>query len=451
MHARDDSPRKQRVAIVGGGLAGLAAAVNLCGSGHTVELFESRRQVGGRAASFRDPATGELVDYCQHVSLGCCNEFAAFCQTTGIADSFRRDRVLHFFKDDGRRYDVQGTPWLPAPLHLTPALLKLGYLSWRERVGLAGAMLALRHSTGDDEAIGPWLRRHGQSERAIRDFWAVVLNSALGESVERAGIAYARKVFVDAFLTSPDGYEVLVPLEPLSELFGRRVVEHLRARGAMVHEGRGVKRVEIINEKVRSLLLDDGSSFECDAAIVAVPWRHVTGMFDKAVLAGPLRNLQSVNEITGAPITGVHLWFDREITPLPHAVLVGMESQWLFNRGRDASSAGYYYQVVISASHGLEGRPRDEVVASVVSELAKAFSEARAAKLLNSRVVTDVNAVFSPVPGIDRLRPPQKTAIANLALAGDWTATGWPGTMESAVRSGQMAAEAIAEMLKSEG
>ena len=444
MHVRNDAPHKRRVAIVGGGLAGLAAAVNLCGHGYTIELFESRRQIGGRAASFRDPSTGELVDYCQHVSLGCCNEFAAFCQTTGIADSFRRDRVLHFFTDDGRRYDMEGTPWLPAPLHLTPALLKLGYLSWSERVGLAGAMLALRYSSGDDEAIGPWLRRHGQSERAIRDFWAVVLNSALGESVERAGIAYARKVFVDAFLTSRDGYEVLVPLEPLSELFGRRVVEYLRSRGVMVHVGCGVKRVEIANEKVRRLLLDDDRTFECDAAIVAVPWRHVTGLFDEAVLQGPLKNLQSVNEITGAPITGVHLWFDREITPMPHAVVVGLESQWLFNRGHKATSTDFYYQVVISASHGLEGRSRDEVATSVVGELAKVFPEARAAKLLNSRVVTDVNAVFSPVPGVDHLRPPQKTAIANLALAGDWTATGWPGTMESEVRSGNSAAREIA-------
>jgi squalene-associated FAD-dependent desaturase len=442
-----------RIAIAGGGLAGLAAAVSLSEHGHKIELFESRRQLGGRAASFRDPSTGELVDYCQHVSLGCCHEFAAFCQTTGIADAFRRDHVLHFFTDDGRRYDMQGTPWLPAPLHLTPALLKLGYLSWRERVGLVGAMLALRHSTGDDEAIGPWLRRHGQSERAIRDFWAVVLNSALGESVERAGIAYARKVFIDAFLTARNGYEVLVPLEPLSELFGRQVVEYLRARGVTVHEGLGVKRVEIIDAKVRSLSLDDGSRVECDAAIVAVPWRYVTGLFDKSVLGSPLKHLQSVNEISGAPITGVHIWFDREITPLHHAVLVGMESQWLFNRGRDAndrdaSNAGYYYQVVISASHGLEGRPRDEVIASVVAELAKVFPQARAAKLLSSRVVTDVNAVFSPVPGIDRLRPTQKTVIANLAIAGDWTATEWPGTMESAVRSGRMAAEVIVSALR---
>ncbi|HEX3871616.1 MAG TPA: hydroxysqualene dehydroxylase HpnE [Pirellulales bacterium] len=440
-----DGGSARRVAIVGGGLAGLAAAVAMVERGWQVELFESRRQFGGRVASFRDPATGELVDYCQHVSLGCCTKLADFCKRTGIAEKFRRDRVLHFFTAEGRRYDLRAARFLPPPLHLVPALLRLGYLSWRERIGLARGLRQLARSTEDDETIGSWLRRHGQSQRAIERFWAVVLNSALGDSIDRASVKYARKVFVDAFLTSRDGHEVLVPIEPLSELFGTRVVDWLREHGASVHSGRGVERVEICDDQVRSLRLNDGSQIALDAAIVAVPWRYVLGLFDEGELAGPLASLRTAEEITGAPITGVHLWFDRPITPLPHAVLVGLQSQWLFNRGDNADCGGHYYQVVISASYELASLDRERIVERIVAELKGVWPSARDAVLLNARVVTDASAVFSPVPGIDRLRPPQRTTIANLAIAGDWTSTGWPSTMEGAVRSGYLAAEAISD------
>lgn len=444
MSSAGEAKPAKRVAIVGGGLAGLAAAVRLVERGCQVELFESRRQIGGRAASFRDPATGELVDYCQHVSLGCCTDLAEFCQRTGIADGFRRDRVLHLFTADGRHYELGAAPILPAPLHLAPSLLRLSYLSWSERLRIVPAMRQLAKSGDVEEAIGPWLRRHGQSQHVIDQFWTVVLNSALGDSLERASVRYARKVFVDAFLSSRDGYEVLVPTEPLTELFGMRVVDWLTQRGAKVNCGRALKKVEIVNGRFSSLLMDDGSRVEADAAAVAVPWRYVADLFDASQLDGPLKPLVAVASIGAAPITGVHLWFDRPITDLPHAILVGLESQWLFNRGRDADNTGtFYYQIVVSASYDFASRRRDEIVNTIQEELKRVWPAARDAKLVNARVVTDPFSVFSPSPGVDQLRPAQRTAIENLAIAGDWTSTGWPSTMESAVRSGNLAAEAI--------
>jgi uncharacterized protein with NAD-binding domain and iron-sulfur cluster len=166
------------------------------------------------------------------------------------------------------------------------------------------------------------------------------------------------------------------------------------------------------------------------------------------VLDGPLRaavtGIDQFERIEGAPITGVHLWFDRPITPLPHAVLVGTLAQWVFNRADEAGQPGeHYYQVVISASRSLAESQRDATVAQITRELAAVFPAARQAKLLRWRIVTEPAAVFSASPEIERIRPPQKTAIGNLALAGDWTETGWPATMEGAVRSGYLAAEAI--------
>lgn len=466
---------RNRVAIIGGGLAGLAAAAALSGRGFEIELFEARRQLGGRAASFRDPASGEFVDHCQHVSMGCCTNLADFCRRTGIADAFRRDRELYFFGPNGRQYAFGSARWLPAPLHLGPAFLRLGYLTLGERLGVARTLLKLARMKPDDErqpTVGQWLRRQGQSPAAIERFWAVVLVSALGEEVERASLAAARKVFVDGFLSAREAYEVLVPQIPLGELYGRRLETWLDANGVKLWLGAPVERVlveQVAALRAAGLVLPGGVRRSFDAVIVALPWRRVREIFDESALLA-LPELAGVGEIESAPITGVHLWFDREITALPHAVLVGKLSQWVFNRGqrrageagqpgtesrapsldmegRAPSPGGYYFQVVISASRELAGRGRDEVIAQIVAELASVWPAAGDAKLLHARMVAEQTAVFSVRPGLERLRPPQQTSIPNLALAGDWTRTGWPSTMEGAVRSGYLAAEAILRSL----
>ena len=185
-----------RVAIVGGGLAGLAAAVGLAGHGLRVELFEARRQLGGRATSFRDPASGELVDHCQHVSLGCCTNLDDFCHRTGLDHLMERHATLHFFGPDGVRRDLAASRLLPAPLHLLPSLWRLKYLSRRERMGVIWGMRALAKAPALDDAAGPtigqWLREHGQSERTIELFWTPVIVSAterIGRSRRRAASA----------------------------------------------------------------------------------------------------------------------------------------------------------------------------------------------------------------------------------------------------------------------
>lgn len=439
-----------RIAIVGGGLAGLAAAVGLSGRGWSVELFEARRRLGGRAGSFHDPSVEQWVDHCQHVGMACCTNLVDFCRRTGLATEFRRDKVLHFFGPEGGHYRLSASPWLPAPLHLGPSLLGLGYLSWRDRVSIARALWQLARMKIDDDCraptVGQWLRGQQQSAAAIERFWSVVLVSALGEELDRASLAYARKVFVDGFLASRQAYQIDVPRVPLGELYGGRLEGWLAAHGVTVQLATGVRRIQGDAAAVSAIWLADGTRRDVDAVVVALPWRWVRVVFDES-LAARLPELATVDEIESAPITGVHLWFDREITPLPHAVLVGRLSQWLFNRGRRASDAdspaGHYYQVVISASRGLAGRTRQTVIDEIVAELAAVWPAAREARLLHARMVTEQAAVFSVRPGIERLRPPQQTAIANLALAGDWTRTGWPSTMEGAVRSGYLAAEAV--------
>jgi squalene-associated FAD-dependent desaturase len=458
-----EAARRPSVAIVGGGLAGLSAAVALSTADCQVRLFESRRRLGGRATSFREPISGELVDLCQHVSMRCCTNLADLARRTGIAGAFQSTDVLHFIGPDGCQCDLQASPWLPAPLHLGPALRRLGFLTASDRRQIARALWSLLRTRFEDGPQAPtvaaWLRSQGQSARAIEWFWGVVLVSALGESLERASIAAARKVFVDGFLISRDAYIVEVPQVPLGRLYGEQVPRWLEQRGVEILSGLAVKQVGRAAGGRLNVTAADAEPREFDRVIVAVPWHQLAGLLG-AELQFDTSWLQALAAWEAVPITGVHLWFDRPITSLPHAVLVGRLGQWLFNRsvaanrGEAAEAKGapdetgeYYYQVVISASRDLAGRDREALVSELCDELRAIWPEAAEARLLRSRVVTEQSAVFSVKPGSERLRPSQRTPIDGLFLAGDWTATLWPATMEGAVRSGYLAAEEVTASL----
>jgi squalene-associated FAD-dependent desaturase len=453
------------VAIVGGGLAGLAAATALArfAPQSRVELFEARRTLGGRAGSFVDPDTGQQLDHCQHVGMGCCTNYADFCRRTGIEAHFRRDRVLHFFGPDRRRYDLSAARWLPAPGHLGPSLLRLGYLTLSDRLSVARALLRLarlRCAAGEAEpTFGQWLRGQQQSQATIDRFWSVVTVSALSEDVDAVALSVARKVFVDGFMAHRRGYEVAVPTQALGRLHGEHVAAWLRDRGATIHLGRSVARLLHQGHSITGVVDREENESPFDAVIVACPWRRVTGLVPNE-LHDRLPELDAIQRFQAAPITSLHVWFDRPILDVPHAVLVDRLSQWVFAHGTSSppsSSAGsspqagdveaprrsWYYQVVISASRQLAGRPREEVLAEVQSDLADVWPDSRAACLLNWRMVTQREAVFSPRPETEPLRPDQQSSLDNLYWAGDWTRTGWPATMEGAVRSGYLAVERL--------
>jgi len=435
-----------RVGIVGGGLAGLAAAAALAPRGCHVELFESRRKLGGRAGSFFDRTSGQSIDHCQHVAMGCCTNFLDFCRRTGLEDSLVRYSTLHFFGPDGRRSNFTPSRWLPAPLHLLGPLLSLKYLSWSDKQSIARVMLALvntpRTDTTGGQTVLNWLIQQRQSPAAIDRFWKVVLVSALAESLDRASLAAARKVFVDGFLAHRDASHILVPRVSLDELYDRRVAASLELHGVRIHRETTIAALTDRNHRVAGLELAHGGSLEFDFVILAVPWTRVGKLLTPSLLAAvdPQNRLAS---IFTSPISSIHLWFDQSITNLPHAVFVERLSQWVFARSSDRSANEHYYQVVISASSDLAGRDRQSVVDEVIGDLKTAFPAAKSARLLRWQLITEQQAAFSVQPGLDAIRPTQQTAVPNLLLAGDWTQTGWPATMEGAVRSGYLAAEAI--------
>ncbi len=429
------------VIVVGGGLAGLAAAVSLTNQNLPVVLLESRPRLGGRASSIVDRETGRTIDNCQHVSLGCCTNYRHFCETVGVGDSFRYESRLNFVAPDGR-IDRFESSVLPAPLHLFPAFRRLSYLDGPDRRGLADGLRRLageRNPAAEREPFDQWLRRHGQPENVVRRFWHVVLVSALSESLDRVSVAAARKVFYDAFLAHRHGWTVEIPTVPLDDLYGSVVTTWLEDRGARVELASGVEWLEEADGLVRRVHLRDGTHVEAGDVVLAVPHTRFRPLLPNGVRDRP--EYVAAEALETAPITSVHLWFDRPVTDLPHAVFVEGTSHWLFDRGRD--EAGHYYQVVISASRTERAAPREELTEQVVAEIRAAFPDARDAELLHSRRITEHDAVFSPLPGTESRRPTQWTPLPNLQLAGDWTRTGWPATMEGAVRSGYVAAENV--------
>ncbi len=435
------SESKPHVAIVGGGLAGLAAAAGLVDAGVRVTLFEARRRCGGRAASFEDPVAGGLVDACQHVAMGCCTNFLDLCRRAGLADALRRDRTLFFIGPEGDRAACTPSRLLPAPLHLTPLVFGMRHFSWREKTALAAGMLRLarlRRSPGPEPTALAWLESINQPESVIRLFWQPVLESALGESIDLVSVSAARKVAVDGFLAHVEAADLWVPTAPLGELFGVRLTRWLEDRGVTIATGAAVSAVRRSPAGLVEGVVIGDAVHACDAAIIALPWRQAAKLLPDIVPAADDR-------LAGSPITAVHLWFDRDVVDLPHAVLVGRVSQWVF-RG-EATGDGGHCQVVISASRGLLGGDRERLLEAVVAEVRGVFPQARDAGLRDARIVTDPTAVLSVRPGVEAVRPPARTRVPNLFLAGDWTATGWPSTMEGAVRSGRLAAEAAAHQL----
>ena len=434
-----------KLCIIGGGLAGIACAAALADYHFDVSLFEARRQLGGRAGSFVDPKSGETIDHCQHVSMGCCTNLSKLCEQLGVTELFEEQDLLTFISPEGQFTTFQEN-LLPAPLHLSLAFLRLPYLSLVEKFSFARAVKKLA-GTSSKKLNGTnflnWLQDQGQTENLIRNCWEVVLISALSESLERIDAAYARKVFLDGFLANRKGWRVAIPKAPLDQIYHVRATRWFDERGVQVSLNSRLRELMVDGSRVRHASLSDGHIIEADEYVLAVPQYQAAELMEQIPALASLN--EQLKEIETAPITSVHLALDRPITELKHAVLVERLSQWLFAKDHfsDQTLGEYRYQVVVSASRHLVEMPNQQVIVRVCEELRSIFSAMSEANVIDAKVVTDKRAVFSATPGIDDLRPSQQTDIENLYLAGDWTQTGWPATMEGAVRSGFLAAEKI--------
>lgn len=404
----------------------MSAAAALGGAGYEVELFESRPFLGGRATSYPSPASpdeeAETIDNCQHILLRCCVNLLNFYERLGIRDRIRFYREFYFIEPGGRISTLQRGR-LPAPLHFTGSFLKMACLGRADKLGIARGLAALRRERTrradlDRISMLDWLLQKRQTPRAIDRFWRQVLVSAVNEDLDRMAARHGFQVFWLGFLARADSYEMGVPAVPLGQLYAAEAWQRLRT--VRLHMRCPVERIAAEGFTV------GGQLHRADHYVCALPFERLEGVG----LPAP--------QFDHSPITGVHLWFDREITTLPHATLLDRTIQWMFNK-----QGGRYLQLVVSASRDLTNLSRNEIIDIAVGDLRLYFPRVREAKVVKAHVVKEQRATFSAAPETEELRPQPETAIPNLYLAGDWTATGWPATMEGAVRSGYRAAEAV--------
>ncbi|MFE1438771.1 hydroxysqualene dehydroxylase HpnE [Streptomyces sp. NPDC058739] len=437
--------------VVGGGLAGVTAALALADAGMRVTLLEGRPRLGGLAFSFQ---RGDLtVDNGQHVYLRCCTAYRWFLdriEGTALAPLQKRldVPVVDVARPAGRRLGRLRRDALPVPLHLGRSLATYPHLSLAERAAVGRAALALQGLDLTDPGLdaqdfGSWLTAHGQSARAVEALWDLVGVATLNAVAGDASLGLAAMVFKTGLLSDPGAADIGWAHVPLGELHDRLARKALDSAGVRTEVRTRVTSLSR-RENGRWSVQVPGETVEADAVVLAVPQREAYDLLPAGALDAPERLL----EIGTAPILNVHVVYDRRVLDAPFVAALGTPLQWVFDR-TDASGLrrGQYLAVSQSAAQ----RDIDEPVAVLrercLPELERLLPLARGAEVLDFFVTRERTATFAPAPGVGRLRPGARTKAPGLYLAGSWTATGWPATMESAVRSGVGAADAALSAL----
>jgi zeta-carotene desaturase len=443
---------RRPIAIIGGGLAGIAAALRLLEADCRPIVIETRRRLGGRATSFADPRTGLILDNCQHVLLGCCTNLIDLYDRLGVLDLIRWHRTMHWTKGRGL-IDRMRAGLLPAPLHLAGSLRRMSMFTRAEKSDISRAMRRMIRLGGKgrlqwrDRTFAEFLAEQEQPDSIVRDFWNTIIVSACNLHVHRVSAAMAMMVFQEGFLANRWSYTMGLSTVPLIELYdpAARMIEE---GGGEIHLGTSARAIAYDGKRITGVVTEAGF-IEAAAVISAVPFDRLDGLVSDLMRAADLR-LTCLDKFEVSPILGVHLLFAQPVMELPHLVLVDRGVHWLFNKGLDEAGRQLVH-AVISAADAWMPLSEDEIVRRVLEDVHHALPGARGMEPVAARAVKEKRATFAPTPESDQYRPGAAPGyvgmggggIANLYLAGDWCDTGWPATMESAVRSGYAAAAAI--------
>jgi zeta-carotene desaturase len=444
-----DSQRS--VTVIGGGVAGMSAACALAEAGFRVQLVEARGYLGGRASSYLHPGVNEVIDNCQHALFGCCTNLLGFYRRIGAAERIHWTSEMTMIEPGGRRSRLGPSPWgplrLPAPLHSALSFLNAKAFTLADKLALGRAMMAMMKPealSDTRESLGAWLRRHKQTEGALNRFWRLVIASALNAEIDSISVSYAAKVIRELFLNSAEAGSMGMSTVPLSGLYAG-VTAFLAERGGSVLLNMRVEGAAWDEETSQWMVCTRTGELVSDFVILALPFEATQKLLPHLPAEeGAEKLARQIERHVHWPICSVHLWFDREITDLEHAVLLDREIHWMYNQSKlQTGRGGHYIELVVSATRAFAALERKAAIERSLAELADFFPRVREAKLEKVALVKEMRATFGVPPGIDAARPTAVSPWPNLFLAGDWTSTGWPSTMESAARSGHLAAEAL--------
>ena len=443
------------VVIAGGGLSGLAAAVGLSSHAIPVLLLEQRRTLGGRAYSFRDTETGETIDNGQHVLIAGYDRTIGFLETIGTRHLLSvQGRPTLLFHHPERGFREFSLPFLPPPWNLAMGVLTSDLLPLADRWRMLRAgydiqkMSVEREEAVAELTVDAWLDSIGQSAESKRSFWEPLAVSIMNEHINRASAAVLVHSLRTAFLGRRDTASLALPTVGLSTLYVDAAVHYITSRRSIVRCNAGVSGLRVTSGAVSHVLLRDRTVIPCSAAILALPPKDTYALLPQELRQNP--SLEGILGLEVSPIISIHLWFETDFMPQQVLALVGRRVQWVFNRRKicgDRREEGGHLSATISAAHDLVGMTNEAIIRIATEELTGVFG-ADALRPLRALVIREKRATFSPTPAAERLRPDQRTSISNLFLAGDWTATGYPATIEGAVMSADRCVELTCNILR---
>lgn len=434
----------KEVLIIGGGFAGLSAGVELVSRGHHVTLIERRGHLGGRAYSFRDPLSGSVMDNGQHILMGCYTAALDFLEKIGTKDkiAFQRNLSVDFASPGRGEIGFRALP-LPNPIHLLSGFFLFRGLSLRDKWSALKLGRKFQNFEAlDNKSVPQWLESLGQSERIQERFWNPLVFAALNDRPEISSSAIFAAVLKEAMFSGRKAARIGIPTVGLSDLYTEASRDFIERKGGQFIIKSRVVRLHFQGREFQEAELEGGRRISAETLLVTVPFTALRKILPDSMLYEdpffiPLGHLQT------SPIVAINLWFDREITDRPFVGFWGTRVHWLFNKGRYFKDGPPYLSLVISGAREELKMPASELIDTAIRELISIYPKAAQAKLIRSMVLKEPEATLSPVVGSSKLRLPQKTPYRNFFLAGDWTDTGLPATIESAVRSAKKAVEFI--------
>jgi squalene-associated FAD-dependent desaturase len=446
------------VVIIGGGFAGLSAGVALAECGFRVALLEGKPALGGRAYSFPETESGDLVDNGQHVLMGCYHQTLDFLSKIGTRDRLiaRRNLDIEMLDGPGRPAYLRTAP-VPGPFHMTAGLMRYKHLSVAQRLKALRAGVRMMYMRRIAPAllkrmtVAEFMELSAQDSQARRAFWYPLTIATLNERPEVASAALLAEVMKRAFFARRNDSAFLYPTVGLSDLYCTAACEFIQKRDGVVACRAIVDGLETDGNTVAAARLREGTKLRAANFIVAVPPGQLLRLLPETIAGDRL--FSQLTTLRSSPIICVHVWLDREVTASAFVGFVGTTTQWLFNKRRIFSQHGArhpgYLSFVISGARELAESSNDDLLQLVMTDLGAMIPAAKEAKMIKALVLKEKHATFAPDPASDAIRPPVQTAVPNLFLAGDWIQTGLPATIESAVISGRTAAAAIAARVAS--
>ena len=438
---------QKRVIIIGGGFSGLAAGVELSERRYVVTLLERRNHLGGRAYSFTDAKTGDTVDNGQHLFMGCYTNTIDFLKRIGCLNKLKfQERAQVDFLDAEKGFDRFDCPPLPAPLHVLGGLFRLKGLTLGDKLRALNLRRILKSKLNGNGSltVTELLKKLHQSKRINERFWHPLVVATLNESPDVASAKMLVKVLQEAFGAGREASAIGISSVGLSDLYVEGASQFITERGGEITTLTSVTRLVIEGDKVVALELKNGERLQADYFISAIPPSALLQLLDVEIREKYFRYLE---KLKAAPIVSINLWFDKPFIDRQFVGLIGTQIQWLFNKDKISASSKNtnHLTLIISAAHDYVDWTKEELVELALNELHYLLPQSREASLLHSTIVKEREATISHTIESDSLRPAAQTPINNLILAGDWTDTGLPATIESAVLSGYTAARAIAD------